>query len=441
MFRRVLILFTFGLLLLAGAGCSRHKNVNPIADVDSKQPDKVLYDRAMDALRKGKYDVTRVTLQTLINTYPDSEFIARAKLSIGDAWFLEGTTAALTQAENEYKDFQTFFPNMPESAEAQMKIANIHFNQMEKPDRDFTHAKRAEDEFRQMILQYPDSKLIPEAKMKLLKVQEVLAEREFRIGRFYYLRESHPAAIARLKTLTDTYPLYSQADESLFLLGQEYETQAEAVRLSLVREPARSKLLNEYRQSAIDAYSKIVTRYPLMPRVEDAKRRLAYLEVPVPAATPEAIAQNKAELESRGKATRMQQLTAFIRKHPDVPQAAKVGEPTLVDPRPASAADMIKAATETLKNSSGAEPGSTGVSIQTTDTGNPPAENQPAPRSDAGSNDSAFAASGNVPEPPARVNDAATGQDPQNSVNKDSTQSNQDTSSSKKKKKRKLLIF
>jgi len=43
---------------------------------------------------------------------------------------------------------------------------------MEKPDRDFTHALRAEDEYRQMILQYPDSKLLPQAKERLLQVQE-----------------------------------------------------------------------------------------------------------------------------------------------------------------------------------------------------------------------------------------------------------------------------
>ena len=50
-----------------------------------------------------------------------------------------------------------------------------------------------------MILQYPDSKLVPEAKQRLLEVQEVLGEREFEIGRFYYLRQSYPASIARLQ--------------------------------------------------------------------------------------------------------------------------------------------------------------------------------------------------------------------------------------------------
>ena len=50
-----------------------------------------------------------------------------------------------------------------------------------------------------------------------------MAEREYRIGRFYYLRQSYPASIARLRSLVDKYPLYSGADEALYLLGQAYE--------------------------------------------------------------------------------------------------------------------------------------------------------------------------------------------------------------------------
>ena len=96
---------------------------------------------------------------------------------------------------------------MPEAAEAQLKVANIHYEQMEKPDRDYTHAMRAEEEYRTLIQEYPDSKMVPQAKQRLREVQEVLAEREYDIGRFYYLRMSYPAAIARLKTLVERYPL------------------------------------------------------------------------------------------------------------------------------------------------------------------------------------------------------------------------------------------
>src|SRR5207248_1692905 len=221
-----LLLATFVL----SVACTNKKVNNPLANVGSKQPDKVLFDKAMDAMRHNRFDVARLTLQTLINTYPDSEYIARAKLAVGDSWYAEGGTAALAQAEQEYNDFEIFFPNMPEAAEAQLKIANIHYQQMEKPDRDYTNAKRAEDEYRKLILQYPDSKLLPEAKQRLLEVQEVLAEREFEIGRFYYLRESYPASIARLQSLMDKYPLYSRADEAEYLLGQNYEGQMIRIR-------------------------------------------------------------------------------------------------------------------------------------------------------------------------------------------------------------------
>src|SRR5689334_3841918 len=170
MFRRKSFVAGLSLVLAFTAACTNKKSVNPLADIGSKQPDKVLFDKAMDAMRHNRFDVARLQLQTLINTYPDSEFIARAKLAVGDSWYAEGGTAALAQAEQEYTDFRTFFPNMPEAAEAQMKIANIHFQQMEKPDRDFTHALRAQDEFRQLILQYPDSKLVPVAKERLREV-------------------------------------------------------------------------------------------------------------------------------------------------------------------------------------------------------------------------------------------------------------------------------
>src|SRR6476620_12366563 len=157
---RILVIALAATLTLTTA-CTNKKVSNPLAKVDSKQPDKVLFDRGMDAMKHNHFDVARLDMQTLINTYPDSEFIARAKLALADSWYAEGGTAALAQAEQEYSDFKIFFPNLKEAAEAQLKIANIHFQQMEKSDRDYTHAKRAEDEYRKVILQYPDSKLVP----------------------------------------------------------------------------------------------------------------------------------------------------------------------------------------------------------------------------------------------------------------------------------------
>src|SRR5438874_2742584 len=357
MYKKILPVFLLIVLAttLASAGLNpfakkkSKKDNNPIAGIDSKQPDKVLFDRAMEALKKNRYDVARVTLQTLINTYPDSEYVARAKLAIGDAWYKEGGSTGLAQAEIEYKDFITFFPNMPEAAEAQLKVANIHYKQMEKPDRDYTHAKRAEDEYKQLVQQFPDSQLVPQAKQKLREVQEVLAEREYRIGRFYYLRESYIAGIARLKTLTDTYPLYSKSETALYMLGDSYEHQIALTRASTrLPESAKGKVLQEFSDNAAQAYQRIVTRYPTSPEADSAKKRLIELHVPVPTPTPQAIAQYKAEEAGRKQMGMKGRIMLNMHKKPDVTAAAKAGEPTMEEPPQTSAPDLMKKTDATI---------------------------------------------------------------------------------------------
>ena len=476
MLRRIHLIIVVGVLLALTAACTNKKAVNPLAGVGSKQPDKVLFDKSMDAMRHNRFDVARLTLQTLINTYPDSEFVARAKLAVGDSWYAEGGTASLAQAEQEYSDFIVFFPNMPEAAEAQLKIANIHYQQMEKSDRDYTHAKRAEDEYRRMILQFPDSKLVGECKQKLMEVQEVLADREFQIGRFYYLRESYPASIARLQSLVDTYPLYSRADEALYLLGQNYEGQAARVRNAptcdakglprgCIPEAQKAKLVpytQELAKKAADAYDKILTRYPVMNRADDAKKRLVALQQPVPRPTRAALAQNKAEDASRRESTTAQRLMGLIKKGPDVSQASKVGEPTLVSPEPVSATGIVQ--TEARLAMAPPEKNSLGVVIVKPDTpggseaagsdatgaspfGKPatPENAQPAapdpnelkPTAPPDSNELKPIDSGadqSLP-PPAQVNEIQQGSS--SSVSADNTPaSDQEISSSRKKKKK-----
>ncbi|MGD0267915.1 MAG: outer membrane protein assembly factor BamD [Candidatus Sulfotelmatobacter sp.] len=393
MLRRALIATMLCMLLMITAACTNKKSTNPLANIGSKQPDKVLFDKAMDAMKHNRFDVARMTLQTLINTYPDSEFIARAKLAVGDSWYAEGGTASLAQAEQEYRDFETFFPNMPEAAEAQLKIANIQYQQMEKSDRDYTHAKRAEDEYRNLIMQYPDNpKLVKEGKARLLEVQEVLGDREFNIGKFYYYRLSYQASEARLKSLVDKYPLYSRADEALFLLGQNYEAQLAIVRAKPVctgfntpagcagSETQKSKYMEDLTKQSAAAYSQIITRYPAMEREPDARKRLEALHQPIPRPTRAALAQNKAEEQSRHDANTLDRLAGVVKKGPDVSQAARVGDPTLTDPTPVAPSQLAQ---DAMRRVLGPPANEHGLSAEIVGKDAQPAPNEPAPRSDA----------------------------------------------------------
>jgi len=87
------------------------------------QSDTTLFAQAQKALNESNFAEARTLLRTLIDTYPDSDYVPRAKLSIADSWYSEH---AFKQAELEYRDFVTFFPDRPEVTEAQRRINSIH---------------------------------------------------------------------------------------------------------------------------------------------------------------------------------------------------------------------------------------------------------------------------------------------------------------------------
>src|SRR3984885_6855911 len=270
-------------VLIGGGGFHRKKYENPITK-ETEQPDKVLFDKSIRDIEKGRYEVARLTLNTLINTYDTSEYLAKAKLAMADSWFREGGTHGLTQAEAEYKDFILFYPTMEEAAESQEKICQIHYKQMDKADRDQTQAIRAEDECRQLIVQFPNSKDVDETKQLLRNIQEAIAEGEYVVGNFFYKRGVNSAAANRLSHVIDQYPLYSKADLALWQMGESY-----------------GRLGTRFRKQEGEAYSKIVRDYPMSDYADDAARRLKELEMPVPEPDKAAVARMQYEKDHRVK--------------------------------------------------------------------------------------------------------------------------------------------
>ena len=315
---RWVLLLAAGIFLASGCSLRRHPIETPIVN-NSQQPDKELFDRAVEDMEHSRYTVARLTFQTLINAYPDSEYLAKAKLGIADSWYRQGGTSNLLQAEAEYRDFITFFPTMPEAGEAQMRVAMIHYRAMEKPDRDPTRAQRAEQEFQKLLLTHPDGPFVPLATQRLREVQEVLAQGAFEICRFYYLQGADRATQPRLQELVERYPNFSQTDEALYMLGSSLErSEGEAV--------ARA---SEY-------YSRIVRDYPLSPRAEDSKKSLAALEAPIPEPDPAAVARMTYENTHAGSIGLWGKMMGAFKRHPNVSAAqGKTGPPTMTAQGPA----------------------------------------------------------------------------------------------------------
>lgn len=337
---------------------------------ESAAPDKVLYNKAMEDIRKGRQEIGRLSLQTLINTYPDSEYLAKAKLGMADSFYKEGGAANMTQAINAYKDFGIFFPFLKEAAYAQLQVAMCHYKQMSKPDRDSSQARDAEAEFQTFLQKYPNDPEAPKAEQHLREVQELLAEGDYRVGYFYYLKGDERAAAARFISLTKRYPLYSKSDEALWMLGQIFEK-------------------NEHRDVASVYYSRIVKNYPMSETAADAKQKLVDFKVPVPQPDPNALAWMQAEqsIDRPGNSLFHRALGVF-RSSPDLQMAARTGEPNLEpESDTVSATDVLSGGGQsTIGGGSSSAPGNTAV-IETVTPGSgasggssTPTESQPAPQ-------------------------------------------------------------
>ena len=313
------------------------------APAESAEPDKILYERAQASVKKGHYTEGRLDFQTLINTYPDSEYLAKAKLGVADSFYKEGGTSSLTQAIEEYKNFIVFFPFLDEAAYAQMQVGMAHYKLMEKADRDNSHALAAEDEFRTFLLKYPQSPYVPQAEQSMRNVQEILAQGEFGIAQFYYLKKDYRASAARLIEVSSRYPLFSQNDQALWMLGEIYFQS----RAKLKNEEAK----NVMSDSAAKCYDKILENYPGSDYTAQAKERLKSMNMPVPAPRPDALERMKQQQlyeKDHHQFALVHKPMEMFKSSPDFTAAAHTGAPNLAPP------DEIVSATEVLNPTSGA---------------------------------------------------------------------------------------
>ena len=315
--RRLPLVLLSALVLVNASICSaqilhKKKKVNKSTDTsNTAEPDKQLYDKAMDDIKHGRHEVGRLGLQTLINTYPDSEYLAKAKLAIADSYFKESGSANITQAIAGYKDFIVFFPFLPEAAYAQMQVAMANYNEMPKADRDNTHTKMAEEEFQIFLQKYPKDPLAPKAEQRLREVQEVLAEGQFRIGYYYYIKGDPRAAAGRLAPLVQRYPLYSKSDDALWMLGDIFEKA-------------------EKKQFAGWYYSRIARNYPLSKHAQQAKDKLKAMGFPIPQPDPRSLAWMTAEQNApRPKESVPHRAMGMLHSGPDVHMTATNGHPQM----------------------------------------------------------------------------------------------------------------
>jgi outer membrane protein assembly factor BamD len=247
-------------ILLAAAGCaSRDRRAVPPG---TARPDQFLFDRGTAELNEKNWITAREFFRQVYETYVQSPLRPEAKLAIGDTYFGEGSTQALVLAENEFREFLTYYPTHPRADYAQYKLGMCHFRQMRNPERDQTETRDSIREFETFTVRYPNSSLLPEVKAKLREARDRLSESDYRVGVFYFRIRWYPGAVDRLTTLLKQDPEFTSRDGVYFFLGE-----------SLIRMRRMAE--------ALPWYEKLVAEFDTSEHLEDAKKRIVELKAQV----------------------------------------------------------------------------------------------------------------------------------------------------------------
>ena len=237
---------------LAAPGCAAKKDAAPTGILEA---DRYLYERATDLIARKKWTTARQYFQQLVDNFPQSNYRPDAKLGLGDSYLGEGTAESIVLAQNEFKEFLTFYPTHKRADYAQYRLGFTHYRQMLAPDRDQTETKEAvaeSDDLRAALSQQcTDGRGQGEAARGAEPPERVRLPRGHLLLPFAVV----PGAIDRFKSVLGADPEYGNRDAVYFYLAEslvKMGRKAEALPMyeRLLKEFPKSRYLGDSRKQA-----------------------------------------------------------------------------------------------------------------------------------------------------------------------------------------------
>jgi outer membrane protein assembly factor BamD len=217
---------------------------------------EALFDEGMRSFNEKRYARAIDNFSKLRTDYPFSPQVTQVELKIADAYYLN---QQYPEAINAFKEYQSMHPTNENIPFVLLRLGQAHFDQFSNTDRDQKNTEIAKGYFENVISSYPKSPQAAEAKEKLAKCLEYLAEHEFNIAFFYFKQEKYPAARDRFEEIVRKYKDTPVAVKSLFYLGESYRNEKNVIRAGL-------------------AYEALIEHYPQTKFAADAKTQLASLD-------------------------------------------------------------------------------------------------------------------------------------------------------------------
>lgn len=212
-----------------------------------------LYAEAKDELSNGAYEKAIQYFEKLESRFPFGSYAQQAQMEIAYAHYKQGDQAlALASVERFIKlhpnhanvDYMYYLRGMINFND-QLGFLNFISNQ-DITERDPKASRDAFDAFKQLAIQFPESKYTPDAILRMKYLVNALAQYDVHVAKYYLRRGGYLAAANRAQSAIKEYPDAPAIEEALFVLVKSYD----AMGMTDLRDDANRVLTKNFPQSA-----------------------------------------------------------------------------------------------------------------------------------------------------------------------------------------------
>ncbi len=183
------------ILLLVSPGCSmKHKKEKTAEELMAE---------GLKAFNKKRYVMAIESFKKLKDWYPFDTAAIEAELKIADAHF---ELKEYEEAVVAYGEFENLHPRNQAIPYIIYRIGQCYFVQMDSVDRDQTSARKALDSFKRLTQQFPDNEHAKKAQKDITECYNSLVGHEMYVARWQFKTKRYKGAMARFKGIIEDYP-------------------------------------------------------------------------------------------------------------------------------------------------------------------------------------------------------------------------------------------
>ncbi len=251
------------------SGCQNDKLIQPGDTVD------VAYKKALQQFRAENYRDAAQAFESVISTARGTDYARSSYYYLAESYF---QSEQYLLAADTYNRFISLYPQADRREEVAFKEALSYFNMSPRYKLDQQYTRRAIEQFRIFLSQFPNSEYADQAGVYLSEMRSKLAHKHYEAAQLYMRLDQYEAAIVYYDLTVNQYPETQWAEQALVREIAAYNEYASRSVQSSQRE--------RY-QKAIDTYETYLQLFPngenrtqAEDNVDDARAALAELGNP-----------------------------------------------------------------------------------------------------------------------------------------------------------------